>query len=136
MNELSYYLDTCPDFVKNNFSFEKFNTFDKILVQNEKSDFVYIIIKGKVKVYSLTPTGVKYLERIYCEYEIFGELEAFIDKPILNYVEAIESCNAIKIPKDLFLKWIEIDRAFSLYISIQISEKMYYTSINSRANVT
>ena len=97
MNELSYYLDTCPDFVKNNFSFEKFNTFDKILVQNEKSDFVYIIIKGKVKVYSLTPTGVKYLERIYCEYEIFGELEAFIDKPILNYVEAIESCNAIKI---------------------------------------
>ena len=100
------------------------------------SDFVYIIIKGKVKVYSLTPTGVKYLERIYCEYEIFGELEAFIDKPILNYVEAIESCNAIKIPKDLFLKWIEIDREFSLYISIQISEKMYYTSINSRANVT
>ncbi|MFR4366648.1 MAG: Crp/Fnr family transcriptional regulator [Intestinibacter bartlettii] len=136
MNKLSYYLDTCPDFVKNNFSFEKFNTFDKILVQNEKSDFVYIIIKGKVKVYSLTPTGVKYLERIYCEYEIFGELEAFIDKPILNYVEAIESCNAIKIPKDLFLKWIEIDREFSLYISIQISEKMYYTSINSRANVT
>ena len=124
------------DFIKNNFSFEKFNTFDKILVQNEKSDFVYIIIKGKVKVYSLTPTGVKYLERIYCEYEIFGELEAFIDKPILNYVEAIESCNAIKIPKDLFLKWIEIDREFSLYISIQISEKMYYTSINSRANVT
>ena len=51
MNELSYYLDTCPDFIKNNFSFEKFNTFDKILVQNEKSDFVYIIIKGKVKVY-------------------------------------------------------------------------------------
>ena len=46
MNELSYYLDTCPDFVKNNFSFEKFNTFDKILVQNEKSDFVYIIIKA------------------------------------------------------------------------------------------
>ena len=25
MNELSYYLDTCPDFIKNNFSFEKFN---------------------------------------------------------------------------------------------------------------
>ena len=48
----------------------------------------------------------------------------------------ISACNAIKIPKDLFLKWIEIDRAFSLYISIQISEKMYYTSINSRANVT
>ena len=136
MNKLSFYLDTCPDFIKNSFSNINFNTFDKILIQNEKSDFVYIIKTGKVKVYSLTPTGVKYLERIYCNYEIFGELEAFIDKPILNFVEAIEPCQAIKIPKSHFLKWIKSDSDFSFFIHIQVSEKMYYTSINSRANVT
>lgn len=136
MNKLSYYLDTCPDFIKNSFSTVNFNTFDKILIQNEKSDFVYIITSGKVKVYSLTPTGVKYLERIYCNYEIFGELEAFINKPILNFVEAIEPCQAIRIQKSEFLNWIKSDSEFSLYIHIQISEKMYYTSINSRANVT
>ncbi len=137
MNKLSYYLDTCPDFIKNNFSTVNFDTFDKILIQNEKSDFVYIIKNGKVKVYSLMLTGVKYLERIiYCNYEIFGELEAFVDKPILNFVEAIEPCQAIKIPKSDFLNWIKSDGNFSLYIHIQISEKMYYTSINNRANVT
>ena len=136
MNKLSFYLDTCPDFIKNSFSNINFNTFDKILIQNEKSDFVYIIKTGKVKVYSLTPTGVKYLERIYCNYEIFGELEAFIDKPILNFVEAIEPCQAIKIPTSHFLKWIKSDSDFSFFIHIQVSEKMYYTSINSRANVT
>ena len=116
MNELSYYLDTCPDFVKNNFSFEKFNTFDKILVQNEKSDFVYIIIKGKVKVYSLTPTGVKYLERIYCEYEIFGELEAFIDKPILNYVEAMNELDQAYTINDITVtrNTSEMKRCFNL----------------------
>ena len=135
MNNLPYFLNTCPDYIKSKFTNIKFNTFDKILVQNEPANSVYIIKKGKVKVYSLTPTGVKYLERIYCEYEIFGELEIFIDKPILNYVEALEPCEVIKIPKKSFLDWIRYDSDFSLYIHIQLSHKLYTTSINSKANI-
>lgn len=135
MNDLSHYLDICPDFIKKQFIYTKFNTFDKILKQNEKPSFVYIIKKGKVKVYSLTPTQVKYLERIYCEYNIFGELEIFVNKPILNYVEAMEPCEVIKIPRDAFLEWIKYDSNFSLYIHVELSTKMYHTSINSKANV-
>ena len=60
MNNLSYYLDTCPDFIKDKFININFKTFDKILKQNEEPTFVYIIKKGKVKVYSLTPTQLKY----------------------------------------------------------------------------
>ncbi len=135
MNNLPYFLDTCPDHIKNKFINIKFNTFDKILVQNEAPSSVYIIRKGKVKVYSLTPTGVRYLERIYCENDLFGELEIFADKPILNYVEALEPCEAIKISKESFLDWIKYDSDFSLYIHVQLSQKMYHTSINSKANV-
>ena len=135
MNNLSYYLDTCPDFIKDKFININFKTFDKILKQNEEPSFVYIIKKGKVKVYSLTPTQLKYLERIYCEYELFGELEVFIDKPILNFVEAVEPCEVIKIPKDTFLDWIKYDSDFSLFIHVQMAEKMYHTSISSKANI-
>ena len=135
MNNLSYYLDTCPDFIKDKFININFKTFDKILKQNEDPSFVYIIKKGKVKVYSLTPTQLKYLERIYCEYELFGELEVFIDKPILNFVEAVEPCEVIKIPKDTFLDWIKYDSDFSLFIHVQMAEKMYHTSISSKANI-
>ena len=135
MNSLSYLLETCPSHIKQDFLNITFNSFDKILFQNEAANSVYIIKKGKVKVYSLTPTGVKYLERIYCEYEIFGELEIFIDKPILNYVEALEPCEVIKIPKKSFLDWIRYDSDFSLYIHIQLSHKLYTTSINSKANI-
>ena len=70
MNNLPYFLDTCPNYIKNKFMYVKFNTFDKILKQNEDPNFVYIIKKGKVKVYSLTPTGIKYLERTYCENDL------------------------------------------------------------------
>ena len=135
MNNLSYYLDTCPDFIKDKFININFKTFDKILKQNADPSFVYIIKKGKVKVYSLTPTQLKYLERIYCEYELFGELEVFIDKPILNFVEAVEPCEVIKIPKDTFLEWIKYDSDFSLFIHVQMAEKMYHTSISSKANI-
>ena len=135
MNNLSYYLGTCPDFIKDKFININFKTFDKILKQNEDPSFVYIIKKGKVKVYSLTPTQLKYLERIYCEYELFGELEVFIDKPILNFVEAVEPCEVIKIPKDTFLEWIKYDSDFSLFIHVQMAEKMYHTSISSKANI-
>ena len=135
MSNLSYFLDTCPDFIKEKFIYTKFNTFEKILKQNDKPSFVYIIKKGKVKIYSLAPTQVKYLERIFCEYNLFGELELFVDKPILNYVEAMEPCEVIKIPKDTFLEWIKYDSDFSLYIHVQLSTKMYHTSVNSKANV-
>ena len=135
MNDLSYYLDTCPDFIKNKFININFETFDKILKQNDKPSFVYIIKKGKVKVYSLTPTQIKYLERVYCEYDLFGELEVFADKPILNYVEALQPCEAIKISKESFLDWIKYDSEFSLYIHVQLSNKMYHTSVNSKANI-
>ena len=135
MNDLSYYLDICPDFIKKQFIDIEFNTFDKILKQNDTPSFVYIIKKGKVKVYSLAPTQVKYLERIYCEYSLFGELEVFVNKPILNYVEAMEHCEAVKIPKSAFLEWIKYDSDFSLYIHVQLSTKMYHTSVNSKTNV-
>lgn len=135
MSNLSYYLDTCPDFIKNKFINIEFNTSEKILKQNEEPSFVYIIKKGRVKVYSLAPTQIKYLERIYCEYELFGELEVFVGKPILNYVETLEPCEVIKIPKEVFLEWVKYDSKFSLFLNIQISNKMYHTSVCSRANI-
>lgn len=55
MNNLSYYLNTCPKFIKNNFLNIRFNTFDKILIQNQSSSSVYII-----------KTGVKQGEGDFC----------------------------------------------------------------------
>lgn len=136
MNNLFYFLDTCPDYIKNKFIDIKFNTLDKILMQNENCDCVYIIKKGKVKVYSITPTGVRYLERTHCESGIFGELEVFSNMPVLDYVEALEPCEAVKISKELFFEWLKYDSDFSLYVHIQLSKKMYHASINTKTNVT
>lgn len=135
MKNLSNFLESCPQNIKSKFLNIKFNTLDKILLQNETANYVYIIKSGKAKVYSLTSNGVKYLEHIYCEDELFGELEVFINKPILSYVEALEPCEVIKIPRASFLDWLRHDNDFSLYMNIQLSHKMYNASINSKANI-
>ena len=136
MQDLPYFLSTCPSDIKNNFVNINFNTFDKILIQNEIADAVYIVKSGKVKVYSLTPSGVKYLERTYCENDLFGEVEIFANKPILNFVEAIEPCTTIKISKEDFLNWIKCDSDFSLYVHTHLSQKMYDASINNKAIIS
>lgn len=135
MNNLYDFLDTCPDHIKHNFFDMTFDTFDKIILQNKISDYVYILKKGRAKVYSLTSNGTKYLDYIYGEYELFGELEVFLDKSTLSFVEALEPCNVIRIPKDSFLDWIKHDSDFSLYITIQLSQKMYDTCVNAKANI-
>lgn len=135
MKNLSYFLGTCPTHIKNTFIYINFNIFDKILLQNETSNYVYIIKKGRAKVYSLTTSGVKYLEHIHCEYEFFGELEVFLNKPILSYVEALEACEVIKISKDSLFKWLKFDSDFSLYMNIQLARKMYDTCVNTKANI-
>ena len=60
MNNLPYFLDTCPNYIKNKFMYVKFNTFDKILKQNEAPNFVYIIKKGN-------PRGFPFLLIIFTE---------------------------------------------------------------------
>ena len=135
MNNLSTFLKTCHTHIKNSFISMNFNTFDKILLQNEKSNYVYILKKGRAKVYSLTTNGYKYLEHIYGEYELFGELEVFINKPTLSFVEALEPCEVLKIPKHSFLEWLKHDCDFSLYINIQLSQKMYDSCVNTKVNI-
>ncbi|MGL4912208.1 MULTISPECIES: Crp/Fnr family transcriptional regulator [Clostridia] len=135
MKKLIELLDNCPHHIKNKFSELKFDAYDKILLQNETSNCVYILKSGKVKVYSLTTNGIKYLDHIYCKYELFGELEVFLNTSTLGFVEALEPCDLIKITREDFLEWLKYDNDFSLYINIQLSQKMYNTCINSKANV-
>ena len=49
MKSLSYLLETCPNIIKQDFLNVTFNSFDKILFQNETANSVYIIKKEKSK---------------------------------------------------------------------------------------
>ena len=73
MNDLSYYLDICPDFIKNKFIYTEFNTFDKISVYTNNF--------GKINVdvtYAYNETEINAINK---------KLDEFIKNNIKDYMQ-------------------------------------------------
>lgn len=129
------FLENCPNIIKDSFLKKYFEPGDKILSQNEASHYVYILRKGRAKVYFSSPIGVIFLEYIYNDGELFGEVEVLNNKPILSSVEAISFCEVIQISKENFINWLKFDGDFSLFINKQLADKLYMICIHSETNI-
>ena len=132
--ELIEFINNCPKEIKKELKNRSFKYGEKLLVQNENCDFVYILLKGKIKTYHCDFTGAIYLEDIDSEATIFGELEALINKEVVTTVEALSQCETLEISKESFIKWIELDNKFSLFISKLIAERNYECCKRERVN--
>ena len=125
--ELIEFINNCPKEIKKELKNRSFKYGEKLLVQNENCDFVYILLKGKIKTYHCDFTGAIYLEDIDSEATIFGELEALINKEVVTTVEALSQCETLEISKESFIKWIELDNKFSLFINnIELCQSFQY----------
>lgn len=133
-NELMYFLEVCPSEIRKNFKVKNFKYGEKLLVQGKECDNVYILIDGKVKTYHSDFTGRNYLEDIDKFATIFWELEALINKEIVTTVEALANCKTIEVDKDIFIKWMELDSKFTLFISKLIAQRNYDACIRERTN--
>ncbi len=133
-SELLDFLRNCPKDISKNFKLRYFRYGQKLLTQGKVANNIYILLEGNVKTYHSDYMGMKYLEDIDTSETVFGELEALIDKEIVTTVEAISSCKIIEIPKEIFIKWMDIDSKFSLYISKLIAQRNYDSCIRERTN--
>ncbi len=132
--DLIEFIENCPKEIKKELNNRNFNYGEKLLVQNKDCDFVYILLKGKIKTYHSDFTGAIYLEDIDSEATIFGELEALIDKEVVTTVEALSQCETLEISKEAFVKWMKLDNKFSLFISKLIAERNYECCKRERVN--
>ncbi|WP_300258101.1 Crp/Fnr family transcriptional regulator [Clostridium sp.] len=132
--ELIEFVNNCPKEIKKELKNRSFKYGEKLLVQSNNCDFVYILLKGKIKTYHSDFTGAIYLEDIDSEATIFGELEALIDKEVVTTVEALSQCEVLEISKGAFVKWMELDNKFSLFISKLIAERNYECCKRERIN--
>ncbi|SHJ09379.1 cAMP-binding domain of CRP or a regulatory subunit of cAMP-dependent protein kinases [Clostridium cavendishii DSM 21758] len=123
--ELINFINNCPNEIKKELKNIKVNFGEKLLIQNEECNYVYILLEGKIKTYHTDFTGTTYLEDIDSEPTIFGELEALIDKKVVTTVETMSCCEVLVISKEGFIKWMELDSKFSLFISKLIAERSY-----------
>jgi len=129
------FLNSCPERIKTNFIEDFVNQGEYIVHQEDEPEYVYFLIKGKVKVFRMEPNGINYLEYIYTDYEMFGEIEIINNRKILANVVADSNCNLLKLNKHSFFEWMKLDENFSHYVIHQISDKLYDACINSTVNI-
>jgi CRP-like cAMP-binding protein len=84
-----------------------------IYQQHDISEFVYLIHKGRVCLYTLSDLGEEksfFIAEAGC---IFGELSVIDNRPNTCYAMAVADTNLYKIPKDIFLRELTSSIEFS-----------------------
>lgn len=79
---------------------KRFKKGEVIYYANDPLDYLYIIHKGRVKIYKLFESGKEQLLRILDPGEFMGELALFSEKEMDSYAEAIEDSEICAIHRD------------------------------------
>ncbi|MCY6957158.1 cyclic nucleotide-binding domain-containing protein [Clostridium brassicae] len=139
-NELEYYInkyhimDIFDGDIKRYMELLPFNKNENICRSNEKINYFYFLVEGKVKAYSLLENGKSLLLSFYKPLSIFGDME-FIDMDTASSnIQAIENSLCIGIPMSILRKNAINDTKFLKYICKSLSNKLdkfsKYSSIN------
>jgi CRP-like cAMP-binding protein len=129
------FISSCPKHIKERLRSVDFDAGAMILHQGDMPEFVYFLIAGDARVYTLILNGSSYLQHIYSPGDLFGEFEALNQRPYLACVQASSACKTIQIENDAFIEWINNDPDFSLVISQQTADKLYQSMLDAVVNI-
>lgn len=114
------------------------HTFKKnemICTLNETMNYMYFLVKGKAKIYTLISTGKSLLLSFTTPLSIMGDIE-FLDNPAADCsVQALESCHCIAIPIDKVQKFACNDPKFLRFIISSLEKKLRNNSNFSSINM-
>lgn len=131
---LSFYIENCPSFIKSKLKEKNIKFGTKLMIQNKTSDVVYFLLNGKIKNYHSELNGDIYIEDIDSAVTILGELEALVNKEVVTSVETISDCIVLELPNEDFIKWLENDNKFSVFINKLIAQRNYDCCKRERVN--
>lgn len=121
-------LKDCPFEILKKWEIKKYPKDFPICAQGEIYDYFYIIIDGYINIYMTAENGKKYSQAIYKGGDYFGELEIFARLPYICFVETITDSTIMRISREYFLKWLELDRNIINYIMHTLCGQFYNLS--------
>ncbi|RYG74193.1 Crp/Fnr family transcriptional regulator [Lentibacillus lipolyticus] len=90
----------------------------------DPSEHLYIVHKGKVKIYNLSESGKEQLIRILYPGDFMGELSVFTDEWLTSYAEAMEPTEICAIHKSDMQALLEEKPAISLKLLEESSRRL------------
>lgn len=105
-----------------------------ILKAGDKIDGIYFLLSGRYMVSSLEVTGKELLLR-YCQQPaIMGDVEIFADCLIESSCIAIEPCDVLFVPLEVYETHLKFDSNFNQLLLKELAYKLRTCTISSRVN--
>jgi len=103
-----------PNLLVNQVSYKSYNHGEQILVEGDQGVGIWLLEKGRCKIYTSSPTGQKIIQNIVSAPEVFGMIELFKGHKNACTVEAYGSAQVAFVPTKIFMKWLKMDHEFTL----------------------
>lgn len=126
--EIFKILKDCPYEILKQWEIKDYAKGTVICNQGEVYDYFYIIVSGSVDVYIVAENGKKYSQAVYTRGYYIGELEIFDKKPYICSVQALSPVKILRLKREYFLKWIEIDKNINNYVMHTLCKQFYNLS--------
>lgn len=98
-------------------------------------DGLYVLVSGKLKVYTLLPNGKTMLLRFSRPPALIGDVEWMAQYPVKNNVEAVGACSLLIITRELILEKEANNPAFLWFMIQNLSHKLYTLGNASAMNL-
>jgi CRP/FNR family cyclic AMP-dependent transcriptional regulator len=82
----------------------------------EPGESVLVVLRGKIKIKTITPDGKETIFAFFGEGEMFGELALLETEPRNEYAEAVEEAQILAIPRDDMLALMDQRHDIALYV--------------------
>ena len=114
----------------------RFRKNEYLLRQGYTSEYVLLLISGRMKVFITSPAGKTLLFCFYTGTGILGEAEFATGKSTASSsVQAITEVTCIGIPRKRYQRYLQENVAFMNAVSSALALKLFRCSVNSAATI-
>jgi CRP-like cAMP-binding protein len=106
----------------------KYKKKEIIFHQGDDSHTLYLIAKGKVRIFSISPAGNETSFRIFSIGDIIGEFAAIDGKPRSTTAKAMDNCILLELQSSAFLDRIQQTPKLALGLIKHLVKKLRWTT--------
>jgi CRP/FNR family transcriptional regulator/CRP/FNR family cyclic AMP-dependent transcriptional regulator len=114
-------------------------TFDKgqiILHQGEPGDSLYIVVSGRVRIYTLSPEGHELCVNICDEGDFFGEMAILSGEPRSACAEAMQTTKVLVLHRQTFRDYLLAHPRAAIHTVETLSRRLRRTTENAESLVS
>ena len=100
-----------------------------IFHQGDDSQVLFVVVRGKVRIYSVSPAGHETSFRIFSAYDVLGEFSAIDGEPRSSTAQAADDCTLLEMEHTSFLRsFREMPELATAFIKMLV-KKLRWTTL-------